>query len=247
MQNSESVWSTIIVNLIFTVVPSLMMLLFGGGFGYLIYRWSKTHTYDVKRGQEIAKIAQALGWSFTQQSSIEKMPVLSHFKLQSGKFIGLENLALGKLDGQQAAFFDLVHDITTGRNSYRARQTVFALNSKALELPEFDLKPEGFLDSITTSDIDFQHRPDFSKKFFLTGNNTNAVRQIFSEPILDFYENVFPFHTTGGGSYIFIYLDENRIEPSQMNNWLQMLSHLGNLFSAATKKMPQISPVRNYP
>lgn len=56
----------------------------------------------------------------------------------------------------------------------------------------FNLYPEGFIEktkqSILSNDIDFEDYPVFSKSYALYGENEEAIRKLFTKPLLEFLQ-----------------------------------------------------------
>jgi len=59
-------------------------------------------------------------------------------------------------------------------------------------LPDFVMAPEGFFSKVAqlfgSADIDFFTHPDFSKKYVLKAEDDGAVRALFTDPILEHFE-----------------------------------------------------------
>ena len=71
-------------------------------------------------------------------------------------------------------------------------QTICRVEDSELWLPEFRLRPEGFLESMFGSlwvrDIDFPSHRDFSNKYHLSGPDEGHIRQFFTHEVLSFLE-----------------------------------------------------------
>ncbi len=75
-------------------------------------------------------------------------------------------------------------DIT--QHSYEI--SVLCLHHTRIEMPDFILLKEGLV-SKYTEDINFESHPKFSKYYYLKGTDEHAIREFFTEEMLNFLEN----------------------------------------------------------
>ena len=98
----------------------------------------------------------------------------------------------------------------------------------------FRSRPEDVLEKVLNAvdriDIDFPERPDFSRKFLLYGKHAHLIRQLFTAPMLDFFEENPHICAFGGGNFLFVYQSRTLSPAAQIQNWLRLLSFLSNLF-----------------
>ncbi len=234
MQNDVAVAPIILI--IFLIVG---FLLFVGMIAYIIFLFTiaaKRRRYDTKRGNEMQAAARQIDFSFAPEAELSAIPFFSNFELFEGSPLKFENLMTGKLNGHNAAIFDLAYrnaDVNARSGATTSRQTMCVIDSNKLNLPEFYLRPEGILEKVLNAvdriDIDFPERPDFSKKFLLYGKHAHLIRQLFTAPILGFFEKNPNICAFGGGSFLFIYQSRTLSSAAQTQNWLNFLSFLSNL------------------
>ncbi len=88
-------------------------------------------------------------------------------------------------------------DITLQEGALHDRKetqlTIIHVSEIDFHIPNFALEPEGLwsklFEGVAGKDIDFVDHPAFSKKYYLRGENEIAVRDFFTEPIINFLKN----------------------------------------------------------
>ena len=109
-----------------------------------------------------------------------------HFEITEKRVTGTTTLALGQL----------VLDVKTTAQSMQKRnlptyfQTAIYLENRELNLPNFTLRPrrkgfQVFDKLITGGEVEFEDRPEFSKKYALVGLDAR-IQKLFSDEIKDF-------------------------------------------------------------
>ncbi len=153
--------------------------------------------YESKRSEALRSVALSLGMSFEDWRDIDPTKRFGPFQLFSiGDKKKVKNCMSGTIDGVDVTTFGYEYrdeDPSGDGYSPRVRQTVVVLHSNSLSLPEFELRPRTIADKLTAfvgrgKDIEFDSHPDFSKSYFLRGNDESAIRQVFSRSVLAYFE-----------------------------------------------------------
>jgi len=115
------------------------------------------------------------------------------FPIQQGNKIRFEENILSKYaDIGKVEIADMSVVASTQTGSQETHVTVVHISETDLPIPDFALEPESFgtkfSELIGGKDIDFAQFPDFSRKYYLRGEET-AVREFFTEPVIRFLEN----------------------------------------------------------
>lgn len=225
-----------IVLALFAIVALVLFVAMMGFFVFLFSRAVKRRSYDQARGQQMQQAAASIGFGFQAQAHLSALPFLSSFELFEGYPLRLENLMTGKLDHRDAVVFDLAYRNVGSRGgggSTTSRQTLFAVTSRDLNLPEFYLRPEGALEKVLNAvsrvDIDFAERPGFSQRFLLYGKDERSIRWLFTPPTLDFFEQNPNLCAFGRGNHLFLYQSRTPAAPEQVPRHLQFLSFAHDL------------------
>ena len=76
-------------------------------------------------------------------------------------------------------------------------------------IPEFTLDREGFLEKIYAftgfKDIPIQEHSDFSKRFYLLGENETEIKQFFNEDLIHFFESNPYYHIESNGNALLVF------------------------------------------
>ena len=79
-------------------------------------------------------------------------------------------------------------------------------------LPEFTLDREGFLEKVYAfagfKDIPIENHSDFSKRFYLLGDNPEQIQSYFNDEIIHFFESNPYFHVESNGTCLLIFSKE---------------------------------------
>ncbi len=69
-------------------------------------------------------------------------------------------------------------------------------------------------------DIDFGQRPEFSKSYLLRGQDEMAIRQVFNDRLLSFYESYSGTCTDAGGNQLLVFRAGYRFKPEEIQNYI---------------------------
>ncbi|HMJ71291.1 MAG TPA: SulP family inorganic anion transporter [Cyclobacteriaceae bacterium] len=113
-----------------------------------------------------------------------------------------------------------VADMTLTEGALQAKSdthiTVAHISETDMPIPDFALEPEGlwskFSELVGGKDIDFIDHPDFSKKYYLRGNNEAAVREFFSEDLVRFFESHDEVHVECHRHRLLVYMKRDLLE-----------------------------------
>jgi MFS superfamily sulfate permease-like transporter len=143
------------------------------------------------------------------------------FPIQIGNRIQFEENTLTKYTDH--ARID-VSDITLTEGARQDRQdthiTVIHVSESEVIIPDFALEPERLLtklfEGVAGKDLDFPAHPEFSKKYYLRGQQEAAVRDFFTEPLIHFLENREELHIECHRNRLIFYKKRDLLEPSEI-------------------------------
>lgn len=108
-----------------------------------------------------------------------------------------------------------VFDVNYSEGEFIAKEEVkttmlhIKLNRK---IPRFTLDREGFLEKVTLfagfKDIPIESHSDFTKRFYLKGNDAQAIKHFFTDKIIVFFESNPYYHIESNGEALLIYSKE---------------------------------------
>ena len=213
-----------------TMIPAAMVLLVIGG-------WVAWAIHERKRTDALRLAAQKMGFEFHPNGDTLLLSRLKRFHLFStGRSRRMTNMLHGHAQGIELAIFDYKYTTGGGKNSHTWRQTVACFRSERLNLPDFSLRPEHVFHKIGGllgfQDIDIDQYPDFSRSYLLKGSDEEAVRGVFGDPVLAFYERTTGLSTEGAGDCLIHYRSSRRIKPSEVMSFMEDGFGVFELFAA---------------
>jgi MFS superfamily sulfate permease-like transporter len=181
---------------------------------------NKATTFEVKltpRQIELRDFATSNDYDFFPQK-IKSAAKYNGFPIEKGnKILYEENLLskyhpLGKIE---------VSDITLTEGARQEKTdthiTVVQLSEHGLTIPDFALEPEGLwsklFEGIGGKDIDFSAYPDFSKKYYLRGENETVMASYFKEPLIKFLENREEMHVECHKNRLLFFKKKDTLSP----------------------------------
>ena len=146
------------------------------------------------RKKELRNLAKEMNLTFSEKDEFGLINLLKDFQLfKTGGRKKVYNILREESDFHQTDIrvFDYKYTISTGKSSKTYRQTVFFMQSKRLDLPQFFMKPEHFFHRIGKflgfDDIDFEEFPQFSQQYWLKGESESRIRESMNEELLHFF------------------------------------------------------------
>jgi hypothetical protein len=192
----------------------------GGGAVYL------NHAHQTKRTAALRATAARLGWSFEAAPDMGVIPGLARFELfDQGRSRKIRNFLAGRRGDLRAAVFDYSY-VTGGGNSQATwRQTVLYLQSDAMDLPAFSLRPENLFHRVAGmfgyQDIDVRGRDVFSHRYLLRGPDEGGILRAFTPSVIDFFEGEQRICAAGGGRELLVWRPRTVLKPDGIPQLLQ--------------------------
>lgn len=192
---------------------------------------------EKKRTDAIQAKAAELGLSFEKEDRRNLSDRFSHFKLFGrGHGRRVKNIIEASADDMRIEIFDYRFTTGGGKNSQTHKQTVIAVDAKSLDVPQFLARPERLFDGIGSflgfQDIDFDDDRQFSKSFVLQGESEEAVRELFTSEVRQFFISQMPCAIEGNGRTVIYYKPGKRLSPDRLKDLMGIAFRLSQLFSS---------------
>lgn len=134
-----------------------------------------------------------------------------------------------------------VSDITVAHGAGMAQNetvlTVIHVSDLDQQLPGFSLEPERLWTKLSEiafgKDIDFKDYPNFSSKYYLRGEDEQAVRAFFNEHVLNFLESHPLIHVESNRHKLLIYAKLDTLNTEEIQDALQFVRGFIHSFSGA--------------
>lgn len=129
-------------------------------------------------------------------------------------------------------------DITFSEGEFIAKEvvrTTMAYVALDSEIPVFTLDREGFLEKMYAlagfRDIHFEDYPDFSKRFYLLGENEKAIKNTFNSEVIKFFESNPYYHIESNGKGLLIFGKERLASIKEIKALLDFSKRLNSVIS----------------
>ena len=134
-----------------------------------------------------------------------------------------------------------VADIKTQEGAQLSSDTneITALKISGLtNLPKFYMLKESFIDKITSvvssTDINFEAHPKFSKNYLLKGIEEDHVRSFFTPKLLSFFENNLNYFMVSNGNDLLVYSDSKLLDTTSIQLLLDKAESINEILAGVT-------------
>ena len=192
--------------------------------------------FEKKRREALEAVAIAMGLVFSAKPDENLLPSLGQFPLFSmGHSKKIKNLMQGTVKRMKILLFDYKYTTGGGKNSHTHQQTVMLVQSDVIQLPSFSLKPEHVFHKIGKKfgyqDINWESHPAFSDKYLLRAADVEACRSVFTEKVLEYYEQRPGLSTEASGDKLLFFRTSKKVKPEVYPDFLKDGLHIFALFS----------------
>ena len=202
----------------------------------VIHHLSYARHFAAKRTAALKAIADQRGWAMTPAAR-EPGAAFQPFGLFTvGRGRRMSNHLQGELRGAALETFDYQYTTGSGKSTHTVHQTVVALQSPALRLPDFSLSPENLFHKMGAAfgyqDLDFEDSPNFSRRYLVRGKDEAAVRALLNESVRAFFETLEPVTVEGFGDRLLIYRGGRLAKPAQLVEFIEKAGGIYGMFSS---------------
>lgn len=103
------------------------------------------------------------------------------------------------------------------------------------QIPEFRLDKEGFLEKIYAfagfRDIPFEEHEDFSRRFYLLGEDEKGIKQLFDADLIRFFESNPYYHVESNGNALLIFSKERLASVKETKELIDFGSRLKSVIN----------------
>ncbi len=200
--------------------------------------------YEKKRSDELAQFAQQAGFSLKKgQQPLPKALDQAGFYLFTQGAPHAMNIMQGSKGGYQITLLEYFFDAAFGDEGDRYlpnsdndstvdhhAQVVGWVRSDIFRLPEFDLSPtDSPIHSAASragyQPVSFDNSPAFNKTFQLSGRDTQALRNIFSEQLRNLLLQHPDWVIESRGNQWLFYQPDQRTDSQAIPAWLDQIQH----------------------
>ncbi len=223
------------------MLPYFPILIFGGMLLLGVGVWYLNNQMEKRRTERWRQVADEMGFAFDPKPApgfLSRFPTFQLFT--QGHSRTVKNLMQGTALGLELDIFDYSYVTGGGKSRQTWLQTVLAFEIDGTELPSFSMRPESVFDKIGQwfgyQDIDFESHPRFSRSYLLRGQREDAIRELFQDPVLEYFEESTGCCTEGGGNRLVYYRSRQRIAPSKVRDFMEEGFRVLALFRPPSKE-----------
>jgi len=177
-----------------------------------VKNWFSANSY---RKENLKVVANQLNMDYSATDDFGMINLLKDFKLfRKGFSKKITNILQEKDEflASDIRIFDYQYAQRYGKTTKTYKQTVFFIQSKALDLPKFYMEPEYFFHRIANffgiNDIDFEAYPEFSKQYLLKSKEEHRLRNKLNEEVLHYFTIEKDWCLEGLNYYLILYIEE---------------------------------------
>jgi hypothetical protein len=193
-----------------------------------------TRRSERNRAEALSRQARVLGLDYEKKSA---ELVTSEFAVLPLFDKGHAKKATNVMRGKSALpylFLDYSYITGGGQTSRRHRQSVVAFDLGERDFPDFELRPGRLHHKIASvfgwQSIDFDNRPDFSRKYLLRGADEKTVRGFFNSYRLQFFEKNTAWAVECGDRWMLVYRERRRCKPEELPEFLESTRNVVDVF-----------------
>jgi MFS superfamily sulfate permease-like transporter len=187
-----------------------------------------------KRQKLLQKLSTILDWEYLAEP-VSNYADLEQFFYFKTKWI---NYRYNNLESKNKDF--LLFDLSYSEGAFIAKEdlrSTFLQIKVHQKMPVFTLDKENFMTAILQlsglQDIDFKKHPDFSKRFYLSGEDVKSIRSFFTDELIFFFESHPAYYLESNGDSILIRGKERLASIQEIK---QMLAFAEELLKILEKK-----------
>lgn len=175
-----------------------------------------------RRQENLKAICERQNWSYQAIGEQKEVAVNKHLYFKNKQIKRVYNMCSS--DSSDFRVFDV--DFSEGE--FIAKEDIRAtvmLISVGKEIPQFRLDKEGLIEKIYHlagyDDIDLIDHPKFSSRFYLKGENADAIREFFSDDLVDFLEKNITYHIESNGKEVLIIHHQRLASVPELEQMMQ--------------------------
>jgi hypothetical protein len=158
-----------------------------------------------RRQENLKTICEHQDWSYEAVGQTKEVAVSKHLYFKNKRVKRVYNMCSSNDSNFRVFDVDFSEGEFIAKEDIRATVMLILANK---EIPQFRLDREGLIEKIYHlagyDDIDLLDHPKFSKRFYLKGENADAIRRFFSDNLVDFLEKNITYHIESNGKEILI-------------------------------------------
>ena len=180
-----------------------------------------------KRQKLLQKLSTRLDWNYLPDpiSNYDDLERFFYFKTK------LVNYRYNNLESKNKEF--LLFDLSYSEGVFIAKEelrSTFLQIRAPIKMPVFAMDKENFMTTIFQlsglDDIDFKKHPDFSRRYYLRGEDVKSIRAFFTDDLIFFFESHPAYYIESSGENILIRSKERLASIQEVKQMLAFAEEL---------------------
>ena len=180
-----------------------------------------------KRQKLLQKLSTILNWNYLPDpiSNYDDLEKFFYFKT---KWV---NYRYNNLESKNKEF--LLFDLSYSEGAFIAKEelrSTFLQIKAPLKMPVFAMDKENFMTTILQlsglDDIDFKKHPDFSRRYYLRGEDVKSIRSFLTDDLIFFFESHPAYYIESSGENILIRSKERLASIQEIKQMLAFAEEL---------------------
>lgn len=193
-----------------------------------------------KRQVELRDFAEMFEFAFYPMV-MRSMAKFRGFPIEKGaRVLYEENLLSRYVDRGKLEISDIT--VTHGAGAAQDDTTITVIHASDLisDVPDFALEPEAlwtkFSELSFGRDIDFEEYPEFSRKYYLRGDDEHAIRRFFTDDLIEFLQTHEPMHVESHRGKLLVYRKREEASATDLKLMIDFVESF--LLSIKSVKQP---------
>jgi hypothetical protein len=199
----------------------LTILLFAGVIAVLACLVALGYYLSGQRRKRLRDLAASLGFTFEERNN-SLVGSIANFAVfgPGGHSRSARNILSMKKPPLHHTIFDYHYVVGSGDDRQSHTVTLAYGTCEGMHLPKFKLTPENLFHKIGGAlgftDINFPAFPEFSRRYRLVGSDEAAVRRVFGETVLRWFEQHAGISVEGERDEIAVYRQGRIVRPDDL-------------------------------
>jgi hypothetical protein len=193
-----------------------------------------------KRSQAMEQLALGMGLQYevAKPYLADELQRSGLDLFRRGRSKAVCNLLHGSYRDATMMTFDYRYVTGSGRHKRAHWQTVLLFSWKQIKLPEFKLRPRGFVDTLVglviPRGIDFKDYPAFFRNYCLVGWSETAVIRVFWDIVAEFCQDRPRLVLESSGNWLLVRRPHKWIKVGDMQEFVEEAQHVCELLCAVS-------------
>jgi len=187
--------------------------------------------FETARTKKMQVFADKAKLSFLNKKDNSYLSKLPNFSLFSkGRKKTVRNILSGQRDNFKISIFHYCYrENSGGESDQTSAYTVISFESEKFSIPDFSLRPKRLIEFGKSKVIKIDSSPVFGKRYFLQGDESEAIIKLFNPDILRIFEEEKGWYMESADSKLLFYKGRY-LTPKKLSPFLDKSHRIATMF-----------------